>query len=219
MYIIKKMTEIGFPKYDPYVISEFRRRMSMYHESGAKERLKKCEYNYKKYLKSFEEDFLSAEKFYWQDYFANQPEPEIQNKINLKKKCIFLTINFDNKNIKEKSYFTKILRKILSWKCITEAHAAFEFRNDDEQQWYGCHLHVVCTGSIKHIKQNAKRFKGKFTQLCGKYHTLIEYYYHPYYKEKVEYISGETFDEQKNEHKEKDKFYRKKLELEDIYKK
>lgn len=213
------METVEFPKYDKYVIEQFQRSMAMYHESGAKARLEKCKENYKKYLQSFEAEFLNAEKFYWKEYYDSLPDQQllISNKIS-KKKCLFITINFDNKNVKSIDYFTQILRKILSWKCIEKACAAFEFRNDDKDQHYGCHLHIICQGKTKYIKQNAKRFKGLFTPICKQYKTLLEYPI-SFYDDKVDYISGKTFDENKNNHKEKDELYRKKFNLETIYKK
>lgn len=208
-----------FPKYDSYVIKSFHRSMAMYRENGAKARYEKCKHNYLKYLKSFEEDMISQEKFYWKEYYENlsDQQPLPLPKIS-KQKCLFITINFDNKNIKSSNYFTKILTKILSWNCIEKAQAAFEFRNEKEEEFYGCHLHIICQGKTKYIKQNAKRFKGKFTPLCSQYHTLLEYPI-AYYDDKVKYISGETYDEEKNEHKKFDELYRKKFNMESLYKK
>lgn len=212
------METVDFPKYDEYVIKSFQRSMAMYHASGAKARYEKCKNNYQKYLLSFEQDFISSEKFYWKNYYENLPEPELI--LNIKKpskrKCVFLTINFDNKNIKNLDYYEQILLKIFSWNCIEKAVAAFEFRNSNPEQRYGCHLHIICQGKTKYIKQNAKRFRGQFTQLCKQYFTLLEYPI-SYYEDKVKYISGQTFDEQKNDHKINDEIYRKKLNFKTQY--
>jgi hypothetical protein len=204
---------------DTYVINEFHKKLAMYQSTGAKARFMKTKKNYQKYMLSLEKDFLYHEKMFWQDYYKNCPEDPLPPPPKpSKKKLVFVTINFDNKNISDISYHKELLRKILTWKCIKSAHAAFEFRSDTIEDHYGCHLHIVCCGETKYIKQNFKRLKGKFIQINEKYKTL-RVYPMSLYQDKIDYISGKTFDEEKNSKKEKDELYRKKLLMENIYQK
>lgn len=104
--------------------------------------------------------------------------------------------------------FAERIDKFLQAKCIKKALYNFEWKWDDDMP-YGLHSHLILIGDVKHINQHINRQKEKWWNLNPQQR-------HPILTEeclidKIKYMNGETFDEDKNEEKEKDKAYRRKL--------
>ena len=125
------------------------------------------------------------------------------------KSFVFVTLNFNEKVI-TKGTPLQIVNKITSWQCVRKYAYSFEWRDHEAET--GLHAHLILVGDCGAITRNCKRLKGPFTDLCEQYKTLLKYPM-KYLSDKVDYISGKTFDETKNDKKAKDEELRIKHNL------
>lgn len=133
------------------------------------------------------------------------------SKLCKKRGCnfVFVTLNFDEKSI-TKGAPLQIVSKITTWKSIQSYAYSFEWRDHEAET--GLHCHLVLVGDTSKIVKNCKRLKGPFIDLKKEYGTLLKYPM-KYLHDKVDYISGKTFEETKNDHKLKDEALRIKHNL------
>ena len=122
---------------------------------------------------------------------------------------VFVTLNFDEK-ILSKEAPLQIVTKITTWKSIQRYAYSFEWRDHEAET--GLHCHLVLVGNTSKIMQNAKRLKGPFIELKKEYGTLLKYPM-KYLNDKVDYITGKTFEPTKTDHKSKDEALRQKYNL------
>lgn len=125
------------------------------------------------------------------------------------KNFVFVTLNFNEKVI-TKGTPLQIVNKITSWQCVKKYAYSFEWRDHEAET--GLHAHLILVGECKRITVNCKRLKGPFIELNEQYKTLLKYPM-KYLQDKVDYISGKTFEETKNDHKSKDEELRIKHNL------
>jgi len=125
------------------------------------------------------------------------------------KHFVFVTLNYDEKSI-SKGTPLQIVSKITSWNCVQKYAYSFEWRDHEAET--GLHAHLILVGDCGKITKNCKRLKGPFIDLKKEYGTLLKYPI-KYIQDKVDYISGHTFEETKNDHKLKDDALRIKHNL------
>lgn len=120
---------------------------------------------------------------------------------NLKKRRTryfhFLTINY-NEDVISTSLGDPLLllKKMAGWACVLNYAYAFEWRNHLEKT--GLHCHVILQGETKYITRNCKSLKPiGYIKLCEKFNTLKKYPM-KYLTDKIDYISGKTFDPSKS---------------------
>ncbi len=133
-------------------------------------------------------------------------------------KFLFITINYDPKKHSISCGDPhKSLNKILNTNCIKSWAFTFEWRKHDPPQGLHCHLIILTKNPkmddkqlVRHIKR--QKFDG-ITELCKKFSTLL---YYPMdcpingLKAKLDYISGNTYCDEKNINKELDMEIREK---------
>ena len=108
----------------------------------------------------------------------------------------------------------KRIEKFLQAKCIKKAIYTYEWKWDDDMP-YGLHAHLILIGDIKHINQHINRQKEKWFNLNPQQRVPI--LNGEILKDKINYIMGNTWEEDKNEEKLKDKNYRRKLGIQVDY--
>ncbi len=93
---------------------------------------------------------------------------------------------------------------------------AIEWRKHEPPS--GVHVHIIMTFKEEKIDSNSLRtFKQFFKRKCKKNIFDTKTFDISMLKDKIAYISGETYDKDKNDKKEKDKKIRRKKNLKDIY--
>ena len=139
-------------------------------------------------------------------YFHKLKNPD------LKRKFIFATFNWDEKMVTPTGT-VPIVKKLIQRTYVEKAYAAWEWRDTDKET--GLHTHVLLLGNIKEIMRYLKRLKGPFTKFvnneCKKYPMK-------YWNDKIKYVNGETFDEEKNGLKKDYEKLREKYSLPNLIK-
>ena len=132
------------------------------------------------------------------------------------KKKLWITINPPDEGYTELSFINKIKKMFTRKNPIVSGWYAFEWGNEERKN-KGIHCHIwVQEGNSRRTKFWVKRnFKDEYKN-CKK---CVDFK-HPKEEwglEKLDYVSGITYDETKDEKKKKDIEYRKKFNLENIY--
>lgn len=116
-------------------------------------------------------------------------------------------------NFDEDRKFIKKWEKFISANCIEKAIYNFEWKYDKGGP-YGIHVHsLIYANNLTKVKQHIKRQKDKMFNLNKK--QLREIKCEDIIKDKIAYFQGETFSEDKNLEKSRDKSQRKIYNLED----
>lgn len=130
-------------------------------------------------------------------------------------KIVWLTIR--PKNCKETD-FKIFVTKILSWKCIEKYYVAYEWKHTDESS--GLHAHIILKGENKRILENLRKKSenSKVTTFkkIGKTMFFWKLISATMLQDKIDYCNGKTWEDEKNEHKKSDPFYRKKYNMPNI---
>ena len=130
-------------------------------------------------------------------------------------KIVWLTIR--PKNCDE-VVFQKFINKILSWNCITNYYCAYEWKHSEEST--GLHAHIILKGENKRIMENLKKKceNSKVTTFkkigkCMFFYKLIK---ETLLQDKIDYCNGKTWEDEKNENKKSDLFYRNKYNMPNV---
>lgn len=114
--------------------------------------------------------------------------------------------------------FVKKMEKFFNSVSIEKAIWAFEFKyKGGPLQFYGIHCHCLLFGSLKKLNWHIQRQREKFFNLNPEQRFVIYEGDEELIKDKIDYFSGKTFDETKNEEKEWDKKTREKHGLKQVY--
>ncbi len=128
---------------------------------------------------------------------------------------LFITFNPKENDInKLKEYINIVLKTIHISKYVYN----FEWRNHEQET--GLHCHMLLDGNLGKITQHLTRTKHKFNgRIDGSKGNNPGNYKIPksWWQDKINYMNGETEDEEKNQKKKLDKKLRKKNNLLDIY--
>ncbi len=128
-----------------------------------------------------------------------------------------ITHNMKKSNINHLQEYINIILKTCH---ISNYVYNFEWRNHDEES--GLHCHMLLDGNLGKITQHLNRTKHKFHgRIDGSSGNNPGNYLIPmgWWQDKINYMNGITEDEEKNNKKKKDKYLRKKYNLDDIYRK
>lgn len=135
---------------------------------------------------------------------------------NLKKKIspkiVWLTIRPKKCDEYE---FKEFVEKILNWKCVENYYCAYEWKHNEESS--GLHAHILLEGQNKRILENIrKKSKVNTFKKIGKCMFFAKLINRDLLQDKIDYVNGKTWEDEKNEHKKSDSFYRKKYGMPNI---
>lgn len=112
---------------------------------------------------------------------------------HLHRKFIFATFNWDEKMVTPTGT-VPIIKKLLARDYVEKAYAAWEWR--DPIKGTGLHTHVLLLGNTKTIKLYLKRQKGPHTKFINQ---EMKTYPMKYWDDKIKYVNGDTFEQEKND--------------------
>ena len=138
---------------------------------------------------------------------------EIKQKKKSSKKMLFITLNWDEKLVTPTGTVDYV-KKIITHPKVEKYYVAWEWRDHEKET--GLHTHILLQGDTRQITQYCKRQKGPFIKLCSEFHTLKKYPI-AFWEDKIEYVNGETYEEEKTEKKKGDSLLRKKYELPNLF--
>ncbi len=110
--------------------------------------------------------------------------------------------------------FIERISKFVNSVCITRGVYTFEWKYEGGTLRSGIHCHMLLYGSEKRINFHINRQKEKMFNLCKKQKYWINDL--EIIKDKMDYIQGETLDDDKNKEKLLDKQSRIELGLDDL---
>ena len=104
--------------------------------------------------------------------------------------------------------FQEFISKILNWKCVENYYCAYEWKHTEKGS--GLHAHIILEGENKRILENIrKKQKGITLPKIGKcmfFSVLIK---RDLLQDKIDYCNGKTWEDEKDEQKKSNTFYRK----------
>lgn len=114
--------------------------------------------------------------------------------------------------------FQKFVNKILSWKCVQNYYCAYEWKHSEESS--GLHAHIILKGENKRIMENLRKKceNSKVTPFkkIGKTMFFYKLIKETMLQDKIDYCNGKTWEDEKNEHKKSDLFYREKYNMPNV---
>ncbi len=114
--------------------------------------------------------------------------------------------------------FIKKMEKFFHSVSIEKAVWAFEWKyKGGPLEYYGIHCHCLLFGSQKKLNWHIQRQKEKYFNLNPEQRFVIYEGDEELIKDKINYFTGETFDDNKNTEKEWDKLTREKHSIKNIY--
>ena len=114
--------------------------------------------------------------------------------------------------------FVKKMEKFFKSVSIEKAIWTFEFKyKGTPLEYYGIHCHCLLFGSLKKLNWHITRQQEKYFNLNPEQRFVIYEGDEELIKDKIDYFTGKTFDDQKNQEKEWDKVTREKHGLEQVY--
>lgn len=145
----------------------------------------------------------------------DEPINLIKKKNKIKKK-LWITINPPDNGWTEQSFIDKIQKMMYGRNAINSCFWVFEWQNPGRKN-KGIHCHIyIHEGDHRRIKHWVKRNFKKEYKLC-KFCIDFKNPKAEWLEDKLDYVGGITFDENKDEKKEKDIERRKLFKLENIY--
>lgn len=164
---------------------------------------------------------LSKEEFYsaMKKQFLKKLNPQVPNKM------LFITFNFSDKHINEAggpAFIPKLLKeKILKKKCFQNKRYYFnvEQRSEEYPIYRGYHSHLLIEKPKKapsHVEREC--FKA-LTPFCGNIkHVNVKFYNGcSTWRDKLQYLEGEKWDEKKKKKVDLDKYFRRKYNIRMLY--
>ncbi len=153
--------------------------------------------------------FAKVQKMYWKLYSSYG----VPRKGKGGPLCLWYSVRPPPEEYSEEQFIARI-SKFVNSVCITRGVYTFEWKYEGGTLRNGIHCHMLLYGSEKRINFHINRQKEKMFNLCKKqkwWITDLEIV-----KDKIDYMQGDTLDDDKNKEKLLDKQSRVELGLKDL---